>query len=102
RFGIVKPRIVVTKSSDICCGVCHYICGELAARHTFQKWAEPGRADSARVRISGEDAIMRMNGRKPIVEPAPPRSLLTVLAALSTLDEEFPSIQDMPVSPVYL
>jgi len=52
--------------------------------------------------LPGEDAIMRKQGQKLIIEPAPLKSLLTVLAALSTLDEEFPSIQDIPVSPVNL
>jgi antitoxin VapB len=37
--------------------------------------------------LSGEDAIIRKDG---VIEPAAPRSLLTVLAALPTLDEEFP------------
>jgi antitoxin VapB len=44
--------------------------------------------------LPGEDAIMRKDGDKLIIEPAPPRSLLAVLAGLAPLDEEFPPIAD--------
>jgi antitoxin VapB len=50
--------------------------------------------------LPGEDAIIRKEGQRLIIEPAPPRSLLAVLAALSTLDEEFPPIEDLPAEPV--
>jgi antitoxin VapB len=50
--------------------------------------------------LPGEDAIIRKDGQRLIIEPAPPRSLLAVLGALPTLDEEFPPIQDLPVEPV--
>ena len=36
--------------------------------------------------LPGEDAIMRKQGQKLIIEPAPPKSLLAVLATLPTLD----------------
>ena len=41
---------------------------------------------------SGEDAIMRKEGDRLIIEPAPPKSLLTVLATLAPLHEDFPPI----------
>ena len=44
--------------------------------------------------LPGEDAIMRKEGGKLIIEPAPPKSLLAILATLSPLDEEFPPIED--------
>ena len=44
--------------------------------------------------LPGEDAIMRKEGERLIIEPTPPRSLLAILAALPTLDEEFPPIPD--------
>ena len=44
----------------------------------------------------GEDAIMRKEGERLIIEPAPPRSLLAVLAMLKPLDEDFPPIRDLP------
>ena len=50
--------------------------------------------------LPGEDAIMRKEGDRLIVEPAPPKSLLAVLATLAPLDEEFPPIPELPVDPV--
>jgi len=52
--------------------------------------------------LPGEDAIIRKDGQRLIIEPAPPQSLLAVLAALPTLDEEFPQIQDSPAERVDL
>jgi antitoxin VapB len=52
--------------------------------------------------LPGEDAIIRKDGQRLIIEPAPPQSLLAVLAALPTLDEEFPPIDDPPAEPVDL
>jgi antitoxin VapB len=46
--------------------------------------------------LPGEDAIMRKEGDRLIIEPVPPRSLLALLATLSPLDEEFPLIADSP------
>ena len=46
--------------------------------------------------LPGEDAIIRKDGQRLIIEPAPPRSLLALLATLPTLDEEFPPIEDRP------
>jgi antitoxin VapB len=37
---------------------------------------------------------MRKDGNKLIIEPAPPRSLLALLATLSPLEESLPSIPD--------
>jgi antitoxin VapB len=44
----------------------------------------------------GENAIMRKDGNRLILEPAPPKSLLAVLANLTPLNEEFPPIADVP------
>ena len=52
--------------------------------------------------LPGEDAIIRKDGQRLIIEPAPPRSLLALLATLPTLDEEFPPIEDRPADPVDL
>lgn len=52
--------------------------------------------------LPGEDAIMRKEGERLIIEPAPPKSLLAVLATLKTLDEKFPPIEDAPAEPVDL
>jgi len=39
---------------------------------------------------------MRKEGDRLIIEPAPPKSLLAVLAKLAPLDEDFPAIRDLP------
>jgi antitoxin VapB len=39
--------------------------------------------------LPGEDAIMRKEGDRLIIEPAPPKSLLAVLAPLAPLEEDF-------------
>jgi len=52
--------------------------------------------------LPGEDAVIHKEGQRLIIEPAPPQSLLAVLASLPTLDEEFPPIQDLPAEPVDL
>jgi len=44
--------------------------------------------------FAGEDAIMRKEGDRLIIEPAPPKSLLAVLATLAPLEEDFPPIPD--------
>lgn len=50
----------------------------------------------------GEDAIMRKEGKKLIIEPASPKSLLAVLKTLKPLDEDFPPIDDSLAEPVDL
>jgi antitoxin VapB len=52
--------------------------------------------------LPGEDAVMRKEGNRLIIEPALPQSLLAVLAQLETLDEDFPAIDELPHEPVDL
>ena len=52
--------------------------------------------------LPGEDAIMRKEGERLIIEPAPPKSLLAMLATLAPLDEEFPPVPDAAPDPVKL
>jgi antitoxin VapB len=52
--------------------------------------------------LPGEDAIMRKEGDRLIIEPAPPKSLLALLATLAPLDEEFPPIPDPVPAPIGL
>jgi antitoxin VapB len=52
--------------------------------------------------LPGEDAVMRKEGERLIIEPAPPKSLLALLATLAPLDEDFSSIPDAPPDPVQL
>lgn len=50
----------------------------------------------------GEDAIMRKEGKKLIIEPAPQKSLLAVLKTLQPMTEDFPLIEDRAPEPVDL
>jgi antitoxin VapB len=52
--------------------------------------------------LPGEDAIMRKEGERLIIEPAPAKSLLALLATLEPIEEEFPSIDDLPLDKVDL
>jgi antitoxin VapB len=52
--------------------------------------------------LPGEQAVLRKEGERLIIEPAPTRSLLAVLSTLPTLDEDFPSIEDSPPEPADL
>jgi antitoxin VapB len=52
--------------------------------------------------LPGDEAIMRKEGIRLIIEPKPPKSLLAVLAGLDTLPDDFPPIPDAPPTPVDL
>ena len=52
--------------------------------------------------LPGEDAIIRKEGERLIIEPAPPKSLLALLATLAPLEEDFPPIADLAPDPVEL
>lgn len=44
--------------------------------------------------LPGQDAVIRKDGERLIIEPYPPQSLLSLLATLAPLDEDFPPILD--------
>jgi antitoxin VapB len=44
--------------------------------------------------LPGDEAILRKEGDRLILEAVPPRRLLRVLAQLSPLTEDFPTIAD--------
>jgi antitoxin VapB len=50
----------------------------------------------------GEDAIMRKEGDRLVIEPVPAKSLLAVLTRLAPLREDFPTIPDAPPDAVEL
>ncbi len=52
--------------------------------------------------LAGEEAILRKEGDRLIIEPAPPRSLLALLATLQPIDEAFPPIPELPTDSVDL
>jgi antitoxin VapB len=41
-----------------------------------------------------QNAVMRKEGEKLIIEPVPPKSLLSVLATLKPLRKDFPPVSD--------
>ena len=49
--------------------------------------------------LPGKDAIMRKEGDRLVIEPAPPRSLLAVLATLEPIEETLPPIEELPLEP---
>jgi antitoxin VapB len=52
--------------------------------------------------FSGEEAIMRKEGDRLIIEPSPAKSLRAVLSGLKPLREDFLHIPDLPVDPIDL
>lgn len=74
--------------------------------HRHVKLFKNGRNQAIRIprefELPGEDAIMHKDGDRLIIEPAPAKSLLAILASLSPLDEDFPEIDDPTPGPVEL
>jgi len=74
----------------------------ISERHV--KLFKNGRNQAVRIprefELPGEDAIMRKEGDRLIIEPTPPKSLLALLATLAPLDEEFPPIPDPAPDPI--
>lgn len=72
----------------------------------YVKLFKNGRNQAVRIprefELPGEDAVMRKDGARLIIEPAPPRSLLALLATLEPLQEDFPAIRDLPPDAVDL
>jgi len=52
--------------------------------------------------LPGEEAVLRKEGQRLVLEPSPRKSLLTVLSELEPLRENFPPIRDLPPDPVEL
>jgi antitoxin VapB len=50
----------------------------------------------------GDDAIMRKEGDRLVIEPVPTKSLLALLAKLVPLPEDFPPLLDAPPDAVEL
>lgn len=50
--------------------------------------------------LPGNEAVVRKEGNRLIVEPSSPHSLLAVLVNLRPLAETFPPVKELPVEPV--
>ena len=76
----------------------------MAERHV--KLFRNGRNQALRIprefELPGEDAIIRKEGPRLVIEPVPPKSLLAMLASLPTLEENIPPVADRPAEPVDL
>ncbi|KFG89977.1 Twitching motility protein PilT [Sphingobium herbicidovorans NBRC 16415] len=73
-----------------------------AERHV--KLFKNGRSQAVRIprefELPGEDAIMRKEGGRLIIEPAPALSLADYLATLDDIEEDFGPIDDIPADAV--
>lgn len=49
--------------------------------------------------LEADEAIIRKDGNKLIIEPVAKNSLLELLATWEPMEEDFPEIQDTPVEP---
>jgi len=65
-----------------------------------------GRSQAVRIprefELPGEKAVMRKEGERLIIEPAPASSLLALLATLKPIEEDFEPIDDPAPEPVDL
>lgn len=65
-----------------------------------------GRSQAVRIprefELPGNEAIMSKEDGRIVIEPAPPKSLLALLATLQPIEEEFGPIDDPQPDPVDL
>ena len=80
--------------------------GDPAQAERRVKLFKNGRSQAVRIprefELPGKEAIMRKEGERLIIEPAPKRSLIELLDSWDPIDEEFPPIEDLPPEPVDL
>lgn len=101
------PPALRLRSKRLNVGICQDICHAMPM-NAFRriKLFKNGRNQAVRIprefELPGEDAIIRREGDKLIIEAAPPQSLLALLAEMSPIEESFPDFDDEPPSPVSL
>ncbi len=52
--------------------------------------------------LPGEDALISRDGNRLIIELAPTQKLLTLLATLAPIEDDFPETDELPLDPVNL
>lgn len=76
----------------------------LGAHERQVKLFKNGRSQAVRIprefELPGEDAIIRKEGDRLIIEPVQKKSLIALMDTLDPLDEDFPPIDDPPPGPV--
>jgi antitoxin VapB len=64
----------------------------------YVKLFRNGRNQAVRIprefEMAGEDAIIRKEGNRLIIEPTPPKSLIALLRTLAPIEEDFPPVSD--------
>lgn len=77
-----------------------------ATREQHVRLFRNGRNQAVRIprefELPGNDAIIRKEGERLIIEPTPPKSLLEVLARLTPIDEQFPTISELKTDAIDL
>lgn len=76
----------------------------VAERHV--KLFRNGRSQAVRIprefELPGTDAIIRKEGPRLVIEPAPKKSFLELLQSLEPIEDEFPPIEELPYDEVEL
>jgi antitoxin VapB len=80
--------------------------GALVSAERIVKLFKNGRNQAVRIprefELPGQEAVMRKEGSRLIIEPAPKKTLLEILKSLEPIDEDFPEIDDPPPEEVDL
>jgi len=80
--------------------------GAVMSAERIVKLFRNGRNQAVRIprefEIPGHEAIMRKEGERLVIEPAPKKSLLEILKSLKPIADEFPPIEDLPPEEVDL
>jgi antitoxin VapB len=70
------------------------------------KLFQNGRNQAVRIprefELPGEDALMRKDGLRLIIEPVGPQSLVALLKTLSPIDDDFALVAELPTDPIHL
>lgn len=84
----------------------HRLAEETVTPERRVKLFKNGRNEAVRIprefELPGDEAVLRKEGERLIIESARPKSLLAVPATLAPLDEEFPPIPELDLDPVDL
>ncbi len=77
---------------------------ETASHERHVRLFRNGRNQAVRIprefELAGDEAVMRKEGDRIIIEPVVPSSLLALLATLEPIDEDFEPIAELPLDAV--